>query len=185
VTFPASTAQLPRPALPGAREIEPSFGGHGKPGQTLDIDYNVEGADVGYRWFARKGEKALFPFGYGLSYTSFERSGLAVSGGAKPAATFTLRNSGAREGADVGQVYLVETPRGKTQRLVAFARVDLKPGEARTVDVPIDSRLLADWTAKGWTIAPGTYRFALGASAEELLEEVSVTLTARSWGYAK
>jgi beta-glucosidase len=185
VTFPASVAQLPRPDLPGADTVEPSFAGHGKPGQTLDIDYNVEGADVGYRWFARKGEKPLYPFGYGLSYTSFERSGLSVSGGEAPAATFTLRNTGARDGADIGQVYLVETPRGRTRRLVAFSRVELKPGEARTIEVPIDSRLLADWTPKGWSIAPGTYRFALGASAEELLEEVGVKIAGKTWNYAR
>ncbi len=183
VTFPASVAQLPRPALPGAEAVEPSFGGHGKPGQTLDIDYNVEGADVGYRWFARQGEKPLYPFGYGLSYTSFKRSGLTISDGANPTATFTVLNSGSRAGADVGQVYLVETPGGKTRRLVAFARVDLKPGEARTVEVPIDPRLLATWTAKGWTIASGTYRFALGASAEDLIEERSITLTGQTWNY--
>ena len=185
VTFPASVAQLPRPALPGVETVEPDFSGHGKPGQTLDIDYNIEGADVGYRWFARKGEKPLYPFGYGLSYTSFERSGLAVTGGAAPKASFTLRNSGARDGADVGQVYLVETPQGKTRRLVAFSRVDLKPGEARSVEVPIDPRLLAEWTPKGWKISGGTYRFALGASSDELLEEVGVRLTQRIWNYAK
>lgn len=185
VTFPASVEQLPRPDLPGAETVEPNFQGHGKPGQTLDIDYNVEGADVGYRWFARKGEKPLFPFGYGLSYTSFERSGLTVKGAAAPTASFTLRNSGAREGADVGQVYLVETPRGKTRRLVGFARVELKPGEARTVEVPIDPRLLADWTAKGWTIAGGTYRFALGTSAQDLIEETGITLPRRAWNYRK
>ncbi|WP_411338756.1 glycoside hydrolase family 3 C-terminal domain-containing protein [Sphingopyxis sp. J-6] len=185
VTFPASVAQLPRPALPGAETVEPSFAGHGKPGQTLDIDYDVEGADVGYRWFARKDEKPLYPFGYGLSYTSFERSGLAVSGGASPTASFTIRNSGARGGADVGQVYLIETPKGKARRLAAFARVELKPGEARTLDVPIDPRLLAEWGPKGWTIAPGTYRFALGASAEELIEETAVTLAGKTWGYRK
>jgi len=185
VTFPASVAQLPRPALPGAETVEPSFAGHGKPGQTLDIDYNVEGADVGYRWFARNGAKPLYAFGFGLSYTSFERSGLVVTGGTSPAATFALRNSGPRDGADVGQVYLVETPRGKTRRLVAFARVDLKPGETRRVEVPIDPRLLADWGPKGWTIAPGTYRFALGASAEDLIEETGITLAGRTWNYRK
>ncbi len=185
VTFPASVAQLPRPALPGAETVEPSFAGHGKPGQTLDIDYNIEGADVGYRWLARKGVKPLYPFGFGLSYTSFERSGLAVTGGANPAAAFALRNSGARAGADVGQVYLIETPRGKTRRLVAFARVDLKPGEIRRVEMPIDPRLLADWGPKGWAIAPGTYRFALGASAEDLIEETGITLAGRTWNYRK
>lgn len=185
VTFPASVAQLPRPDLPGAETVEPDFAGHGKPGQTLDIDYNIEGADVGYRWFARQAEKPLFPFGFGLSYTSFERSGLAIAGGAQPKASFTLRNSGARDGADVGQVYLVETPHGKTRRLVGFSRVDLKPGETRKVEVPIDPRLLAEWTPKGWTLSGGTYRFALGASSEELLEEASVRLPARTWNYTK
>ncbi len=185
VTFPASVEQLPRPDLPGAETVEPSFQGYGKPGQTLDIDYNIEGADVGYRWFARKGEKPLYPFGFGLSYTSFERSSLAVTGGSKLSASFTLRNTGARDGADIGQVYLVETPLGKTRRLVGFSRVDLKPGEARAVEVPVDPRLLADWTPKGWTIAGGTYRFALGASSEELLEEVAVRLPGRTWNYEK
>ena len=185
VTFPASVAQLPRPDLPGAETVEPNFQGYGKPGQALDIDYNIEGADVGYRWFARTGEKALYPFGYGLSYTSFARSGLEVAGGTQPAAAFTLRNTGARDGADVGQVYLVETPSGKTRRLVGFSRVELKPGEARTVTVPIDPRLLAEWTAKGWKISSGAYRFALGASSEELLEEVVVHMPERKWNYAK
>lgn len=185
VTFPASVDQLPRPDLPGAADVEPSFSGYGKPGQALDIDYNVEGADVGYRWFARTTEKPLYPFGFGLSYTSFERSGLTIAGGKNPVASFTIRNSGTRDGADVGQVYLVETPRGKTRRLVAFARVDLKAGESRTVDVEMDPRTLADWTAKGWTIAPGTYRFAFGASAEDLIEERSVTLSGKTWGYRK
>jgi beta-glucosidase len=185
VTFPASVAQLPRPGLPGAETIEPNFQGYGKPGQTLDIDYNIEGADVGYRWFARKGAKPLYPFGYGLSYTSFERSGLAVTGGKTPSASFTLRNTGARDGADIGQVYLVETPLGKTRRLVGFSRIDLKPGEARRVEVAIDPRVLADWTSKGWKIAGGTYRFALGASADDLIEEAQVQLTERTWNYAK
>ncbi|WBX84546.1 beta-glucosidase family protein [Sphingosinicella microcystinivorans] len=185
VTFPASVAQLPRPALPGADTVEPDFSGHGKPGQTLDIDYNIEGADVGYRWFARKGEKPLFPFGFGLSYTRFERSALTVTGGNAPVASFTIRNSGSRAGADIGQVYLIETPHGKTRRLVGFSRVDLQPGEARTAEVPIDPRLLAEWTPKGWKISAGTYRFALGASAEDLLEETAAQLTERTWNYVR
>lgn len=185
VTFPASVEQLPRPDLPGAETVEPNFQGYGKPGQTLDINYNIEGGDVGYRWFARKGQQPLFPFGYGLSYTSFERSGLTVKDSVSPSASFRLRNSGDREGGDVGQVYLVETPRGKTRRLVGFARVELKPGEARTVEIPIDLRLLAEWTDKGWAIAGGTYRFALGTSAQDLIEETSINLRQKAWKYAK
>ncbi|WP_343528930.1 glycoside hydrolase family 3 C-terminal domain-containing protein [Sphingomonas sp.] len=181
VTFPASVDQLPRPALPGAETIEPDFGGRGRPGDTLTIDYNIEGADVGYRWFAREKKEPLFPFGYGLSYTSFARSGLTVEGGIAPSASFTIRNIGKRAGADVGQVYMVATPAGSTQRLVGFARVELKPGEQQAARVAIDPRLLAEWTPAGWRIAPGTYRFALGASATDLGPEVSVSFAERLW----
>lgn len=181
VTFPASVTQLPRPELPGARTIEPDFSGRGNAGEKLEIDFDIEGADVGYRWFARKAETPLFAFGFGLSYTKFDRDGLTVDAAKVPTASFTIRNSGSRAGADVGQLYLVGTPKGDTRRLAAFARVELAPGEARAERVSIDPRILAEWTAGGWRIAPGTYRFALGASATDLGPEVSVTFAERRW----
>ncbi|MFT3975886.1 MAG: glycoside hydrolase family 3 C-terminal domain-containing protein [Sphingomonas bacterium] len=181
VTFPASVDQLPRPEVPGAATVEPNFAGVGKPGQTLKVDYDIEGADVGYRWFARTKKAPLFPFGFGLSYTSFTRGGLKMTGGVAPSARFTLTNTGKRAGADVGQLYLVGTPSGATQRLAGFARVELQPGESKTAEVSIDPRVLAEWTRDGWRLAGGTYRFALGASAADLGEEVSVTLPERRW----
>lgn len=118
VTFPASLDQLPRPKLDGADWVEPNFGGDPAPGKDqLHADYDIEGSDVGYRWFARKGLKPLFPFGFGLSYTSFAARDLKVSG---LSASFTLAKTGQRAGdygfalgrsaTDLGPVVTVRLP---------------------------------------------------------------------------
>jgi beta-glucosidase len=179
ITFPASLDQLPRPKLDGSDTVEPNFIGKGKPGQTLEIDYTVEGSDIGYRWNARKQQKALFPFGYGLSYTSFGLSDLSVSG-AK--ASFTVTNTGARDGATVAQLYLVSQPGGPRQRLAGFARVALKAGERRRVTVAIERRVIADRVDGQWRIAAGAYGFALGADAERLGPVRTVRLPEARWG---
>ena len=181
LTFPASTAQLPRPALPGADIVEPNFQGRGKPGQTLSIDYNVEGADVGYRWFARTQQKPLFAFGHGLSYTSFDTSPPTVVAGKNVTVECTVRNTGARAGTELVQVYLTSAAGKATQRLVAFQRVTLAAGETRRVSLPVDPRLLADWRNAGWDIAAGRYRFSTGHSASDLAPGTEVQLTARHW----
>jgi len=179
ITFPASVQQLPRPVLDGYAELEPNFAGDPPtPDARLSADYDVEGSDVGYRWFARKGEKALFPFGFGLSYTTFETTGLQLKG---LSAQFTVRNTGSRAGATVAQLYLVSRNRQAKQRLVGFQRVDLAPGEARSVRLEIDPRLLADWSAGGWSIAGGPYDFALGDDAERLGAIQTVRLAGRRW----
>jgi beta-glucosidase len=104
ITFPARASQLPRPVVDGYWDLETNFAGDPPtPDTKLLANYNIEGSDVGYRWFARKGEKALFPFGHGLSYTSFAADGLSVKG---LSASFTVKNTGAREGAYVAQLYL-------------------------------------------------------------------------------
>lgn len=181
VTFPASTAQLPRPELPGSATVEPNFIGTGKPGQTLDVDYNIEGAEVGYRWFARQHAIPLFSFGFGLSYTSFAHGPLTISPDVRPTARFTIENTGKQAGADIGQVYLVATPAGPTLRLAGFQRVDLKPGERRALEVALDPRIMAQWENGRWRIAKGIYRFALGTSATTLGAPVTVILDGRDW----
>ncbi|HSI20053.1 MAG TPA: glycoside hydrolase family 3 C-terminal domain-containing protein, partial [Sphingomonas sp.] len=181
VTFPASTAQLPRPELPGSATVEPNFIGTGKPGQTLEVDYNIEGADVGYRWFARQHATPLFAFGFGLSYTSFDHGPLTVSPGRQPIARFTIENTGKQAGGDVGQIYLVGTPAGATLRLAGFQRVDLKPGERRTLEVALDPRIMAEWRDGHWHIAAGKYRFALGTSANALGTPVTIEFRDRIW----
>jgi beta-glucosidase len=177
ITFPASLDQTPRPKLDGADTIRVDFIGR-EGSQTLSADYDIEGSDVGYRWFAAKGQKPLFPFGYGLSYTRFERSGLKVSG---LTASAMVANVGQRAGGEVVQLYLVSRPDGTKRRLVGFARVELAAGQKKTVEMTIDPRLLADWTGAEWSILGGEYRLALGADAEDLGPLVTVNLQARRW----
>lgn len=179
ITFPRDASQLPRENIPGMLEYDPDFGGNPpSPDSKLYTDYNVEGSDLGYRWNARQNQEALFPFGYGLSYTSFASSGLTTDGST---ATFTLTNNGERTGATVGQVYLVSRNDENLQRLVGFERVELEPGESQTVTVDIDPRLLAEWNETGWTIFDGDYGFALGEDAERLGPVVKVAVQGRSW----
>jgi beta-glucosidase len=116
ITFPASLAQLPRPAAPveGVEMFTPS-----------SVDYNIEGSNIGYRWMARNTFKPLFPFGHGLSYTQFSYSGLKVEGGQTIKASFTIKNDGKRAGADVPQLYLASAVGKPAVRLLGFQRVDL------------------------------------------------------------
>nr|WP_313958539.1 glycoside hydrolase family 3 C-terminal domain-containing protein [Novosphingobium sp. 9] len=179
ITFPKSVDQLPRPVLDGYNEFEPNFAGDPPtPDARITADYNIEGSDVGYRWFARKGEAPLFPFGFGLSYTTFASTGLKTDG---KTASFTLSNTGKVQGATVGQLYMVSQAGTPRQRLVGFQRVDLAPGASQKVSVTIDPRLLAEWKDGGWTIAAGDYTFALGSDAQHLGQPVKVHLSARSW----
>jgi beta-glucosidase len=168
VTFPASIAQLPHPVLPGSDSVEPDFIGKGKPGQTLTVDYDVEGSDVGYRWFARTKAKPLFAFGHGLSYTTFSHSQLDVRAGTPLTAQFSVTNTGGRDGDDVAQLYLTSDPQGATRRLVAFQKIALKAGESRKITVTIDPRLVGHWDGKRWVVDQGKYSFALGISAGHL-----------------
>ncbi|MEY2928255.1 MAG: hypothetical protein RL367_2732, partial [Pseudomonadota bacterium] len=182
VTFPASLDQLPNPVLPGSDTLEPDFQGRAKPGESLSVDYDKDGSDVGYRWYARTGAKPLFPFGFGLSYTSFDQSGLKVAAGSAVSASFTVKNTGSVAGADVPQLYLVSAAGKPTLRLAAFDKVKLAPGASQQVKVSIDPRLLADWKDGGWQIAGGSYGFALGTSAQSLGPVVTVKIAARKWG---
>ena len=179
ITFPAAMSHLPRPELDGLATLETNFGGDApSPDAKLTADYNIEGSDVGYRWNARKGHKALFPFGHGLSYTSFSATGLKTDG---KQASFTVTNTGQRAGATVAQLYLDSRGGQTKQRLVGFSRVELAPGESRPVSLKIDPRLLADWSGNGWTLPAGNYVFALGDSAERLGPTVSTKLAGRRW----
>ena len=181
VTFPASLDQLPRPALPYAGMIDRDFAAGTAAGTRYPIDYDIEGADVGYRWFARNNATPLFPFGFGLSYTQFQSGPLKVTGGAQPKATVTIRNTGTRAGSDVAQLYLVSTPAGRTLRLAGFTKVAVQPGTAANVTIQIEPRILADSKGGRWTMPAGRYGFALGRSATDLGPVVTVNLPARRW----
>jgi beta-glucosidase len=180
VTFPASVAQLPNPKLPGADLPPPSkedriIYGVNTNSPPFTITY-PEGSDAGYRWFDRTGQKPLFAFGHGLSYTKFRYSGLKVKGGRTLRASFTVTNTGPREGADVPQVYI--TLPGKARRLVGWDKPVLKPGESRTITVMADPRLLADFDmpSQRWVVKPGKVKVELARSATEPVLSAQATL---------
>jgi beta-glucosidase len=181
VSFPAATADLPRPVLPYAGDSDAAFAKADATGKRFPINYNIEGADIGYRWHARTARASLFSFGHGLSYTSFDHSALAVTPGPSPRARLTVRNTGARAGRDVPQLYLVATPAGATRRLAGFAQTNLHPGEARTLDIAIEPRILADRRDGTWMLRGGRYGFAIGRSASALGPVTYVTLRERRW----
>ena len=163
ITFPASVEQLPHPVLPGSDQMV-----HGAQDAThpFDIDY-TEGSDVGYRWYAKTGKAPLFPFGRGLSYTSFAYDHLTVKGGATITVSFRVRNTGKTAGIDTPQVYLSAEPNRTQQRLIGWSRVALKPGESRVVTVTADKRLLSDWdeAGHGWKLNGGSFKLFVGPDA--------------------
>ena len=166
VTFPQGLDQLPRSEAP-------------YPG---DVSYH-EGAAVGYKWFDKRGFQPLYPFGHGLSYTTFRHSNLSVRKGAKGlVARVTVRNTGTRAGADVAQIYLEGSGWEAPRRLGGFVKVNLAPGQARTVEVPIDTRLFAVWDSGQWLVRPGKYRVVSAQSSREFGERVEVELTEKRIG---
>jgi beta-glucosidase len=174
LTFPADLSQTPRPELPGM----------GTPwGTAVTVEYN-EGAEVGYRWFAKTGEKPLCAFGHGLSYTTFAYGDLEVNGDETITATFTITNTGERAGADVPQLYITEASGDARTRLIGFERVELQPGESREVSLTADRRLLARFDEKAgqWHIADGTYSIALGKAADDLQLTGQTTLSEARFG---
>jgi beta-glucosidase len=174
ITFPADLGQTPRPELPGM----------GTPwGTPTTISYD-EGAEIGYRWFARTGARPLYAFGHGLSYTTFAYSDLAMQGGETITAGFTVTNTGSRSGADVPQLYLTAAAGEQRTRLLGFERVELAPGESRQVTITADPRLLArfDGADGRWHIAGGTHEVALGSAADTPVLTADVAMEARAFG---
>jgi beta-glucosidase len=174
ITFPADLSQSPRPELPGMGTAW---------GTPTTILYN-EGAEVGYRWYAKTSTEPLYSFGHGLSYTTFDYRDLHVDGGETVTASFTVTNIGDRPGADVPQLYLTDAAGDRRTRLLGFERVELEPGESRTVTVTADPRLLArfDGDAGQWRITEGTYTVALGRSATDLVFEGHAQIAAQLFG---
>jgi beta-glucosidase len=147
------------------------------PGKNGQTEY-AEGIWVGYRWFDAKNIAPLFPFGFGLSYTTFAYHEIQV----KPVRTspeievgvsVDLSNSGKREGAEAVQLYVHEVspavPR-PPKELKGFAKVHLQPGERKTVHFTLNDRSFAyyDTAAKRWTVHPGTYEILVGSSSRDI-----------------
>jgi beta-glucosidase len=183
ITFPASYDQLPNREIPGFGYVGPSFTDPPEVAAEKMKSFAAPhpyGSDIGYRWYARKGFKPLFPFGHGLSYTSFKYGDLKVSGGETVTASFDVTNTGPKAGADVPQVYLTARSGAPELRLLGWSRVELAPGETKRVTVTADRRLLADFDVKArkWRIDAGTYDIAVGASATALDAKASAKVKA-------
>jgi beta-glucosidase len=159
------------------RRIEDSTAFGHYPGEDLHVEY-AEGIYVGYRGFDRGKVEPLFPFGHGLSYTTFEYSGLEVSPetvkqGGTVDVTLQLKNIGARAGAEVVQLY-VHDPESSVDRpekeLKGFRRVTLSPGEARTVSFTLDRSALSffDPGRREWVAEPGAFDVLVGASSRDI-----------------
>lgn len=191
ISFPRDVADLVRPEIPGMI-FGPPVEGKTLPTSFPDVQQHKgrfsvehpEGANVGYRWFAKTGKPTLFPFGFGLSYTTFTYGGLKVEGGETLTVSLDVTNTGAVAGIDTPQVYaLVTGSDGKeSQRLIGWSRVALAPGETKRVTISADPRLLANYdaTLPGWRIAEGKVGVAVGTSAEALILRGEASLAART-----
>lgn len=155
LTFPQREQDLPQAAISAT---------------DTTVNY-AEGLNIGYRWFDSKGIVPLFPFGHGLSYTSFSYSGLKVSKQANGdlLVKVTLKNVGARAGAEVAQIYagLPASTDQPPQRLLAWQKVELKPGETRQLRITVAKQRLHAWNTalRKMEIVPGQYSIKAGGSS--------------------
>jgi beta-glucosidase len=171
-TFPVSENDLPTQTT----AQYPGVNGH--------ASYS-EGLRVGYRWYDSQNIAPLFPFGHGLSYTTFSYSGLRVSRTASGAGvTMTITNTGKRAGAEVAQVYVAapaaagEAPK----QLKGYQKVFLDPGQAASATVPLDNRAFAQWDTNDhtWHITPGIYQVLVGSSSRDIRAQSSLRMPAQT-----
>ena len=172
VTFARSDADLPHPKLPAppGGPVGP-LDGITSPKPPFDVNYTEE-LKAGYKWFDAEGKEPLFAFGHGLSYTTFAYSDLKATGGSAPTVSLKVRNTGRRAGSEIAQIYL-EMPPGTGEppkRLIAWRKVDLAPGESKTVTVEVDPLYVSIFNTDSnrWEVVPGTYQVMAGASSRDL-----------------
>jgi beta-glucosidase len=166
-------------------EDNPSYAFYYPEAGTLEVDYE-EGIFMGYRGYEHNGTEPLFPFGHGLSYTSFEYGDLSVTpgttGDGNVAVSFDLTNTGDRAGAEVAQVYVADThsnvPR-PPKELKGFAKVYLEPGETQRVTIGLDRRSFAyyDVESGDWAVTPGDFEIIVGRSSETVELRQILTFT--------
>ncbi|HWE96893.1 MAG TPA: glycoside hydrolase family 3 C-terminal domain-containing protein, partial [Tepidisphaeraceae bacterium] len=183
-TFPKSEADLPHPTVtqpPPASEFagasSPEDWAKGRP--PFQVAYD-EGVKVGYKWYDAEHKPVLFPFGYGLSYTTYGYSGLTVTPGATVQVSFTVANTGSRAGSEIAEVYaaLPASAQEPPKRLIGFTKVQLSPKEKKTVTVDVDPKYLSifDVDKNGWTLVPGEYTIMVGGSSDKLPLKATVSL---------
>ena len=174
MTFPRSETDLPHPqeVIPPPSALgEAAVMATGEARPTFEVHYD-EGLKVGYKWYDAEKKPVLFPFGFGLSYTSYSYSNLRIKPGKQTIVTFTLKNSGSRPGAEIAQVYaaLPAEAGEPPKRLVGWSKVKLQAGESKEVTVNIDAAYLSifDEASDSWKMMPGLYAFMAGGSSQDL-----------------
>jgi beta-glucosidase len=169
VTFAKDDAQLPHPVVPGLEGVTAKAPNREHKVKPFDLKY-TEGAKVGYKWFEATNKQPLFPFGFGLSYTSYAYSGLTVDD-ANHTVHFTVRNTGACEGTEIAEVYVALPSAAKEsyKRLAAWQRVKLAPGESKDVTLTLHplSLTVFDTDKNGWQLLPGDYSVTAGPSSSD------------------
>jgi beta-glucosidase len=162
--------------FPKRLEDSPAHALGAYPGTNGTVTY-AEGLLVGYRWFDTKNIEPQFPFGFGLSYTTFEYSNLKLVAGDGTneivTAQFEIKNTGARDGAEVAQLYVHEKNPGRPRpekELKGFKKVFLKAGETQTVTVAMNRGAFSayDPARGGWAAAPGDFEISIGSSSRDL-----------------
>ena len=147
------------------------------PGKKQNVEYR-EGLYIGYRYYETVGKEVRYPFGYGLSYTTFEYSNLRVN---EDSATFTITNTGDRDGSEIAQMYVAK-PGAEIFRpakeLKGFAKVFLKAGESQTVTIPLDDKAFRYWNVETyqWEVEGGTYQILVGANVQDIRLTAELTL---------
>ena len=185
ITFPKSEADLPHLSI-----VRPPPNNEGPPGPNhwkhvleglpvFQTNYD-EGLKVGYKWYDAEKKPVLFPFGYGLSYTTFAYSDLRVTPGDHVSVSFTVKNTGERAGTEIAEVYagLPSSTGEPPKRLVGWSRVELDPGQSKEVRVDIEPLFLSvfDTKSNGWQRVAGEYTFMAGGSSQSLPLQASVSL---------
>ena len=173
---------FPRDERQGPAQTESEYPGTlSEKGALADVHFD-EGIFIGYRYWDQYKQEPLFPFGYGLSYTSFEMKGLGVHANEDGSALvdISVKNTGARAGSEVVQVYVgfpanvVEPPR----QLKGFQKVYLEPGEETKVQIRLDSDAFKYWNEQthAWTFASGDFGIMVGRSSRDIVYTVNLTM---------
>jgi beta-glucosidase len=174
MTFPKSDADLPHPVIPPLSAADEGAGSgavddraHVESKYTMHYD---EGLKVGYKWYESEHKEPLFPFGFGLSYTTYAYSNLKTDS-TQRTVSFNVKNTGKRAGAEIAQVYamLPEAAGEPFKRLVGWQRVELGPGDSKTVTVAVDPQVISifDEQTNAWSLLPGAYKIFAGPSSSE------------------
>jgi len=177
VSFPKGEADLPDPVVQGPPGVEVTKRDQQVP--FFDVNY-PQALKNGYKWFEAEGKEPLFPFGFGLSYTTYSYSGLKTTPGKETRVSFNVANTGKRAGAEIAQVYVSLPPSAgePPKRLVAWDKIQLAPGETKVITLKLDPQYLSIFNTvkKDWELLPGDYRVLVGATSRSTPLAVTVRI---------